>query len=564
MDAMWNHDDSRLEAMAEDQKLSDAPIGQQISFALEHHLRVCGLFYLKGLFEVRGVKTVQSLRDVDMKERIILLGRAKKLYEVLGLASSSLESAFDRLCMNQGEKAFAISTNSLTMEPAVASDESIPFTNDTMTGGSLSIQSLQNDRGPTQGSIDQGTHVLAADLPRACETDCKPKQALAKALREATEVVPIDRCLQAVQCLNDSNDLAVAAAENAARALGAITVRKSEIPGRGSEYVDNKKKLKAAKLAVRDVILPRACSVSLGVDSKPGVFYAVQQAVENTGCDDNAAAQMMQAHRRVFMDRRAVEQAPSAEKAMKVTPETSATPLPPGLDTPPPGSLVCTEPMKQQFHPAETVTEMSKDIAVEAFKLFALTAFRELADARNKQLEKSAQWLSQIMGVSHEFVFKGIQRAVLHERMALLKRANLLAMSDLPETDSDDDDERCLQALEARLDRENGADAANEQTFGEENAETTWTFEDALAANDRLAASNEQGSAGPTDGHITHIVPLPDCCITARECHAKVDVQERADTKATLQSTFAHGCDNQSYSTPARWDHLVPMGACWQ
>ena len=146
MDAMWNPDDSRLEAMAEDQKLSDAPIGQQISFALEHHLRVCGLFYLKGLFEVRGVKTVQSLRDVDMQERIILLGRAKKLYEVLGLASSSLESAFDRLCMNQGEKAFAISTNSLTMEPAVASDESILFTNDTMTGGSLSIQSLQNDR----------------------------------------------------------------------------------------------------------------------------------------------------------------------------------------------------------------------------------------------------------------------------------------------------------------------------------------------------------------------------------------------------------------------------------
>ena len=168
------------------------------------------------------------------------------------------------------------------------------------------------------------------------------------------------------------------------------------------------------------------------------------------------------------------------------------------------------------------------------------------------------------MGVSHEFVFKGIQRAVLHERMALLKRANLLAMSDLPETDSDDDDERCLQALEARLDRENGADAANEQTFGQEDAETAWSFEDALAANDRLAASNEQGSAGPTDGHITHIVPLPDCCITARECHAKVDVQERADTKATLRSTFAHDCDDQSYSTPSRWDHLVPIGACWQ
>eukprot|EP00440_Ansanella_granifera_P044072 gb/GFBE01047763.1/.p1 GENE.gb/GFBE01047763.1/~~gb/GFBE01047763.1/.p1 ORF type:complete len:160 (+),score=27.15 gb/GFBE01047763.1/:1-480(+) len=61
------------------------------------------------------------------------------------------------------------------------------------------------------------------------------------------------------------------------------------------------------------------------------------------------------------------------------------------------------------------------------------------------------------------------------------------------------DDEARLRALEARLDRECGADARNTETFGEVGAGDTWTFEDALAANQRLAA----GSGGPSPARPT-------------------------------------------------------------
>lgn len=64
-------------------------------------------------------------------------------------------------------------------------------------------------------------------------------------------------------------------------------------------------------------------------------------------------------------------------------------------------------------------------------------------------------------------------------------------------SEDETDDEARLRALEARLDRENGADAKNFETFGEAWAVEAWTFEDALAANQRIAAHQRAGLAGP-------------------------------------------------------------------
>ncbi|CAE8625817.1 unnamed protein product [Polarella glacialis] len=57
------------------------------------------------------------------------------------------------------------------------------------------------------------------------------------------------------------------------------------------------------------------------------------------------------------------------------------------------------------------------------------------------------------------------------------------------EEEEDLDDEARIRALEARLDRENGADSRNCDTFGDTWAGEGWSFEEALAANERLAAS---------------------------------------------------------------------------
>ncbi|CAE7333331.1 unnamed protein product [Symbiodinium pilosum] len=60
-------------------------------------------------------------------------------------------------------------------------------------------------------------------------------------------------------------------------------------------------------------------------------------------------------------------------------------------------------------------------------------------------------------------------------------------------SEDETDDEARLRALEARLDRENGADAKNVETFGEAWAVEAWSFEDALAANQRIAAQRQAG-----------------------------------------------------------------------
>lgn len=64
------------------------------------------------------------------------------------------------------------------------------------------------------------------------------------------------------------------------------------------------------------------------------------------------------------------------------------------------------------------------------------------------------------------------------------------------------DDEARLRALEARLDRETGADIRNSETFGEGWLGMEWTFEEALAANERLAA--DRYAAAIAAGRFPH------------------------------------------------------------
>lgn len=64
------------------------------------------------------------------------------------------------------------------------------------------------------------------------------------------------------------------------------------------------------------------------------------------------------------------------------------------------------------------------------------------------------------------------------------------------------DDEARLRALEARLDRETGADIRNSETFGEGWLGMEWTFEEALEANQRLAA--DRYAAAIAAGRMPH------------------------------------------------------------
>jgi len=62
------------------------------------------------------------------------------------------------------------------------------------------------------------------------------------------------------------------------------------------------------------------------------------------------------------------------------------------------------------------------------------------------------------------------------------------------------DDEMLISRLEARLSRESGADARNEETFGSDMASSGgWSFEEALEANGRLQKMDRSGNVAGGD-----------------------------------------------------------------
>ena len=77
-------------AMAKDKACSDIASTTQISPALTQRLQECGLSQLQVLLEIRGICTVEDLAKLDACESTILLQKARKIYEILGLASSPL------------------------------------------------------------------------------------------------------------------------------------------------------------------------------------------------------------------------------------------------------------------------------------------------------------------------------------------------------------------------------------------------------------------------------------------------------------------------------------------
>ena len=553
-------------AMAKDKACSDIASTTQISPALTQRLQECGLSQLQVLLEIRGICTVEDLAKLDACESTILLQKARKIYEILGLASSPLETAISRLCNNALGNTYSCATSSGILKPGLICSEGNTIRNDAASAVDVDYATNSSSGSIFKGAsqvIDQATNLQEVQLPKTSETDCKARKQLAGALDAALGVIGHNRRLRAVQFLLQSDDLASAAAWKSAKAFAAISIDTSGM----SE--DNKKLLKAAKLAVRDVILLRCCAVSIGVDSRSAVRRAIEEACSQ--CNNDTVSQVMMAHKRIFGD---PTKASSRPKAEMTTPKESEVPVPrlatakklpgplaPGSIHLPSSSPALGAAIRHKRESSTKVPEVAKDATVEAFKLFAQTAFRQLAHADNKQLGKCVQWLSEVMDVSDDFVSQGLQNAVLKAKLAMLEQAGAMPSCVMPETDSDDDDQKRLQDLETRLDRENGADAENEQTFGAEDAETTWTFEDALAANERLAASNhcanEERSQEPIgDCGVSNFLPSQQqMSIAATSFHPGGCVHQVTASVAS-PSQFEQQYYTAAYCAPAFWAQI--------
>ena len=62
---------------------------------------------------------------------------------------------------------------------------------------------------------------------------------------------------------------------------------------------ERKEALKAAKLAVRNVILWRCYGNALGLDSREALVRAFEEACKHTDCDANTVSQLTNGYRRI-------------------------------------------------------------------------------------------------------------------------------------------------------------------------------------------------------------------------------------------------------------------------
>ena len=86
----------------------------------------------------------------------------------------------------------------------------------------------------------------------------------------------------------------MASCKEAAEALAALGIRKEDVRDR-----ERKEALKAAKLALRNVILWRCYGNALGLDSREALVRAFKEACKHTDCEPDTVSQLTNGYRRI-------------------------------------------------------------------------------------------------------------------------------------------------------------------------------------------------------------------------------------------------------------------------
>ena len=218
---------------------SDAPpINGKTSPALKNLLAQEGIKELKHLLQKRGIRTLEAFYSLPGTEREVLINRARLQYELLDIFPSHLNNTLNKLF-----------------------------------GGNMPQQGIYWSQ---QWSL---TPPLADDtlLKRKLETK----------LWACKDIVGFERWQECLRCLKRSDELSEASCSKAAEALAALGIRKEQVRDR-----ERKETWKAARLAVRDVILLRCIGRVLGLDSREALVRAFEAAVQHTLCDENSVSQL--------------------------------------------------------------------------------------------------------------------------------------------------------------------------------------------------------------------------------------------------------------------------------
>ena len=245
------------------------PSNGQLSDALKQKLAEEDLLDMEVLLRYRGIRTLRALESLETTERSVLLYKARQLYELLGIFPSNLKNTLNRLFADvPHQRMFGVSP---WMNPQWA------------------------------GFGDWGHQALPADIPAGPEPLTEPldddtylKRTLGGALLGAREIVGWQRYIECLRRLKKSDELIVASCKEAAEALAALGIRKEDVRDR-----ERKEALKAAKLALRNVILWRCYGNALGLDSREALVRAFEEACKHTDCDANTVSQLTNGYRRI-------------------------------------------------------------------------------------------------------------------------------------------------------------------------------------------------------------------------------------------------------------------------
>lgn len=238
----------------------------QLSDALKHKLAEEDLLDMEVLLRYRGIRTLRALESLQTTERAVLLCKARQLYELLGIFPSNLKNTLNKL--------FGDVPSSGAMQSGA-----MPYMHSQWAGQAWGLTSIPEGPESLTGPLDDDTYL---------------KRVLGAALLGAREIVGWERYTECLRRLKRSDELIVASCLEAAEALAALGILKEDV--RDDE---RKEALKAAKKAVRDVLLWRCTGNALGLDSREALVRAFEEACRHTHCDQNTVSQLCTGYRRI-------------------------------------------------------------------------------------------------------------------------------------------------------------------------------------------------------------------------------------------------------------------------
>jgi hypothetical protein len=254
------------------------PKNGQLSDALTQKLAEESLTDMEVLLRYRGIRTLRALETLETTERAVLLCKSRELYELLGIFPSNLKNTLIKLFGDVPQQGM------FPGSPWAMQSGAMPYIHPQWAGhGGYGHQAHPN--GGPEGP---------APLTDPADDDTFLRRTLFAAVLGAREIVGGERFTECLRRLKRSDELIVAACLEAAEALAALGVRKEDVRDR-----ERKELLKAAKKAVRDVILWRCTGNALGLDSREALVRTFEEACRHTHCDENTVSQLTNGYRRI-------------------------------------------------------------------------------------------------------------------------------------------------------------------------------------------------------------------------------------------------------------------------